>query len=255
MSIMTGPVALWVRRQARQLGFSSVIGKLMQRKGYEAAYWRAMAGTIRPGDCVWDVGDNVGYYTLRFADLVGREGRVIAFEPSQDNFAGLQAAVADCSTVASRLLGLSNEASEVWVRQGADEAGATSEIIKLRSRDSDHLQPVRVDSGDRLIGRCEVLPPNIIKIDVEGHEGEVIEGLKATLRDPALRAVFIEMHFAILAAKGRSNAPYKIEQLLRSSGFDIRWTDPSHLHAFRSGPLSDGGRGPNRHGWQFLWRR
>src|SRR6266481_2383604 len=149
MSFMTGPVALWMRRQARWLGFSGVIGNA---------------------------------------------GRVIAFEPSQDNFARLQAAVADHSTVASRLLGLSNGANEAWVRQGADELGATSEIIKLRSSDSDHLQPVRVDSGDRLIGRCGVLPPNIIKIDVEGHECEVIEGLKATLRDPALRAVFIEMH-------------------------------------------------------------
>ncbi len=248
MSFMTGPVALWMRRQARWLGFSGVIGKLIQQKDYEAAYWRAMAGTIRPGDCVWDVGANVGYYTLRFADLVGNDGRVIAFEPSQDNFARLQAAVADHSTVASRLLGLSNGANEAWVRQGADELGATSEIIKLRSSDSDHLQPVRVDSGDRLIGRCGVLPPNIIKIDVEGHECEVIEGLKATLRDPALRAVFIEMHFAILAAKGRSKAPYKIEQLLRGSGFDIRWTDPSHLHAFRSRQLSDGDRGPNRPG-------
>jgi FkbM family methyltransferase len=254
MSIMTAPAALWMRRQARQLGFSRVIGKFIQRKDYEAAYWRAMAGTIRPGDCVWDVGANIGHYTLRFADLVGNQGRVIAFEPSQDNFARLRAAVADRSTVALRLLGLSNEASEAWVRQGGDELGATSEIIKLRSHDSDHLQPVRVDSGDRLIGG-DVLPPNIIKIDVEGHEWEVIEGLKATLHGPALRAVFIEVHFAILAAKGCSNAPYRIEQLLRGSGFDIRWTDPSHLHAFRSRPRSGGGLRSNRPGWCFLWRR
>jgi FkbM family methyltransferase len=253
--MMTGPVVLWMRRQVRRLGLSGAIGKLMQRRGYEAAHWRAMAGAIRPGDCVWDVGANVGHYTLRFADLVGTEGCVIAFEPSQANFARLQAAVADRGAVASRLLGLSNGADEAWLRQGADDLGATSEIIKLRSNDSDRLQPVRIDSGDRLIDRCDVLPPNVIKIDVEGHECEVIEGLRATLRDPALRAVFIEVHFAILAAKGRSNAPCKIEQLLRGSGFDIRWTDPSHLHAFRSRQRSDGGRRPHRSGWLFLWRR
>jgi FkbM family methyltransferase len=233
MSFMTKPIVLWVRGQMRRFGFSSIINKLIQRKDYEAAYWRALTQTIRAGDCIWDVGANVGYYTVRFADLIGSEGRVIAFEPSQRNFERLQTAVAGRRTVALIPLGLSDEAKQAWIRQGDDELGATSEIMRSEDQGKDGLQPVRLERGDRLIEQREVLAPDIIKVDVEGHEYEVIEGLRATLRNPVLRAVFIEMHFAILSARGRPDAPADIERILRDSGFEIRWTDPSHLQGLR----------------------
>jgi SAM-dependent methyltransferase len=41
---------------------------------------------VQVGDWVLDVGANVGQYTLRLSELVGREGRVIAFEPILETF-------------------------------------------------------------------------------------------------------------------------------------------------------------------------
>jgi len=41
---------------------------------------------VRPGDCVLDVGANLGWYTVVMARLVGAEGRVVAFEPDPRNF-------------------------------------------------------------------------------------------------------------------------------------------------------------------------
>src|SRR5512144_2877298 len=46
---------------------------------------------LRPGDWALDIGANVGHYTLRMAELVGREGRVVAVEPVPDTFALLAA--------------------------------------------------------------------------------------------------------------------------------------------------------------------
>ena len=49
---------------------------------YEQDFRSAMIASIRPGDCVWDVGANVGFYSELFIDAVGPAGKVISFEPS-----------------------------------------------------------------------------------------------------------------------------------------------------------------------------
>ncbi len=41
---------------------------------------------VGPGDWVIDIGANIGHYTKRLSDLVGAEGRVIAFEPFPETF-------------------------------------------------------------------------------------------------------------------------------------------------------------------------
>ena len=41
---------------------------------------------IRPGDTIWDVGANIGYYTCLSATLTGTDGRICAFEPNPQNF-------------------------------------------------------------------------------------------------------------------------------------------------------------------------
>ena len=53
-------------------------------RGYEESFRAAMFSCIRPGDCVWDVGANVGLYSELFAAAVGSAGKVISFEPSPD---------------------------------------------------------------------------------------------------------------------------------------------------------------------------
>lgn len=236
---MTNPIVLWARARARRLGIVGLLGRLNPSKDYEAAYWNALAGMLREGDCVWDVGANVGYYTMRFADVVGRQGRVVAFEPSPSNFARLQANVGGRSSITLVPMGLSSEAGPAWMRQGEDDLGATSSIAGPQDRESGRVEQVQLERGDRLIQSGAFPAPNVIKVDVEGHEAEVIGGLSATLRHPALRAIFVEMHFAVLSARGRSNVPREIEQTLGSAGFEIKWTDPSHLYAMRPMAAAD----------------
>src|SRR5438105_15643228 len=46
-----------------------------------------LSSLVADGDWVVDVGANVGHYAKRFSQLVGRTGRVIAFEPVPETFA------------------------------------------------------------------------------------------------------------------------------------------------------------------------
>jgi Methyltransferase FkbM domain len=50
--------------------------------------------------------------------------------------------------------------------------------------------------------------PNVVKIDVEGYEPEVINGMPNILSN--VRAAFIEVHFSILESKGMLQHPAAI---------------------------------------------
>jgi hypothetical protein len=92
---------------------------------------------------------------------------------------------------------------------------------------------VRITTGDALVESEEVLAPDVLKIDVEGFEEEVLRGLTGQLAHTRCRAVFCEVHFGILDARGERHAPSRIVELLRKQGFHTRWIDPSHLSAIR----------------------
>ena len=77
--------------------------------------------------------------------------------------------------------------------------------------------------------------PTVVKIDVEGLEGEVIRGMHRILG--GVRALFVEIHFQILDARGMRQTPAALVKELRGLGFSrIEWPDASHLAVFRADP-------------------
>jgi FkbM family methyltransferase len=118
-------------------------------------------------------------------------------------------------------------------------AGTTSHIVSNHPGSNSRFCSerkeilVKVMAGDQVIADGEAALPNIIKIDVEGHELEVVHGLPSSLQNPRLRAAFIEIHFALLRQRGLARAPREIEQFLMARGLQISWVDLSHLQAIR----------------------
>ena len=98
---------------------------------------------------------------------------------------------------------------------------------------SHELQEVELCTGDDLIKSGKAETPNVAKIDVEGHEHEVLEGLSRVLKDHRFRALVMEIHFGLLANAGRSDVPGLIESRRSAEGFKVEWIDPSHLYATR----------------------
>src|SRR5262249_26999290 len=114
----------------------------------------------------------------------------------------------------------------------AIDPGDEDQLATARIAEGDAV-PIELQTGDNVISIGAAGLPAMVKIDVEGHELEVLRGMGQVLRAGTLRDVFIEVHFAIFEATGRSEKPALIERLLSDCGFKLQWIDQSHLHAYR----------------------
>ena len=233
MNWQTNPAMIGLRNVARRTGVIQFINQFLPRKkNYEQTFDTAMFEAIKPGDVIWDVGANIGYYTRKFSDSVGPAGQVFAFEPFPATAARLCAELTGVETVTVLPVALEAETGTVSMREGDDEFGATSRIVAQGTGES-RVTRVDIATGDSIFSRGLASAPTIIKIDTEGFELDVLNGMQEILNRATLRAVFIEVHFGILAERGLSAAPGRIERLLAEKGFRNRWLDVSHLAAYR----------------------
>src|SRR5271170_3336077 len=73
------------RSIARRVGLTRLIqnlqGRFLGAEGYEPKVMAFLQAAVREGDEIWDVGANVGQFTLLFSNWVGSQGHVVAFEP------------------------------------------------------------------------------------------------------------------------------------------------------------------------------
>ncbi len=224
------------RSVARKLGILSqlkAVHSVFQR-GYEEHFDTALLAHIQSGDVVWDIGANLGLYTEKFLEKVGRGGAVVAFEPVSDCFAVLRSKFAGKPNVTLEPLALSSSNGMGTMKLAADPLGATHQLVDHTAHPgSEASAQVTVVTADSYVARSRTVP-NVIKIDVEGFEYEVFKGMKALLTEPTLRGVFCEMHFALLESRGQMLAPVEIERLLTHAGFEVKYTDSSHIQAIRA---------------------
>ena len=184
---------------------------------------------IKPGDIVWDVGANIGMYTELFCQMVGENGSVVAFEPLPASCEQIRARIPNCSWLRIENIALADEdrPGQLVMHENSYE-----NHIQSDGSDSGDSVPVQICRGDSIVERLGGVP-NVVKVDVEGFEEEVLQGMQKMLEAPALRSLLIEVHFLKLEMRGRATAPTRIAKLLTSKGYRTTWVDASHLFAER----------------------
>src|SRR5207302_7095549 len=134
-----------------------------------------------PGDVCWDVGSFYGYYALVMAKRAGPAGRVYAFEPSGANRSRMLAAVARNPAlnveVKNWALGAANgpgrlEFTNVIPRQHVSDDSQARLARPDSGTNGSPAEAVEVRSVDTLVDEG-LARPDFVKIDVEGHEGDV----------------------------------------------------------------------------------
>lgn len=233
MSWRTSAITIALRNFGRSVGLNKILTALISSGKYEDLFQRTMLSEVRSGDCVWDVGANVGLYSSQLSERVGPGGKVYAFEPSPVNFPRLKAAVGSCSNVTLLPVALGDHEGSAVFEQGVDSVGATSRVVTEKTARAGEYIDVELCSGDYLVAFKSVAAPNVIKIDTEGFEFDVLRGLSKTLQCRSLRVLCIEIHFGLLKKRGLLKAPAEIEMLLHESGFHCYWPDSSHVVARR----------------------
>jgi FkbM family methyltransferase len=173
---------------------------------------------LRPGDWAVDIGANVGHYTMRMAELVGRSGRVIALEPVPDTFALLAANARLFAHANVSLLNVaaSDRMAAVGIELPQFSDGLTNYYQARLTGDPAGLTVLTVPI-DALALPATV---RLVKIDVEGHELPVLQGMRGLLeRDhPVLIVETGAQHTADLV----NSLGYVIERLPGSSNLLCR---------------------------------
>ncbi len=161
--------------------------------------YRAFRQAVRPGAIVFDVGANVGAYTVLFAGWTGAAGRVFAFEPAPAALVGLRQHVA-LNDLGDRVEIVPAAAAEAtgtakFQIDGASGANALAlDGVSAATIDVDTM------SLDAFCDRRQ-LRPDVVKIDVEGAELDVLKGARRLLSS-AETQVFLELHPSLWALRG-----------------------------------------------------
>lgn len=179
---------------------------------------------VRPGTTVIDVGANIGFFALRFADWVSAPGKVIAIEPEPGNVDRLE-----------RALRRHDRAEIVDVIKGvAADSDGTLNLVVNPHHPADHrlgTQGVPVASFrlDRIMSDRDWPPVSLVKIDVQGAEMRVLKGAAELLRrcPPVL---YIEIDDAALSEAGTS-AKALVDHLfgLGYEMFELAGSGPAHI--------------------------
>jgi FkbM family methyltransferase len=227
------PLMIKVRNVARTLGVTKVLSKLRSSDVYEERFGNAMLAAVRPGAVVWDIGANIGFYTAKFAQGVGPQGKVVAFEPTPPAFAKLKAATAQCPNVVYVNAALGSKNGSVTFDLGTGDGDPTARIVDGSRKASGTTVQLPIYTGQEAMRRESLPQPTFVKIDVEGFEPDVVEGLGSVLASQDCKDVFIEVHFGLLDQRGKSASVEDIRKSLLGMGYNVQWIDASHLHAKR----------------------
>jgi FkbM family methyltransferase len=155
-----------------------------------------------PKDIVFDVGANVGAYTLVAASRMTEGGHVYAFEPSFLNFPQLckNIALNGCSAkVTAFNVALADKTGiETFNYQNLDAGGALHTLGEAIDYKEEHFTPafrqaVLSFSLDDFRTQFKLPVPQHLKIDVDGIEFKVLKGADKTLSDLSLKSILIEL--------------------------------------------------------------
>jgi FkbM family methyltransferase len=127
---------------------------------------------LAPGQTAIDVGANIGFITTMLASIVGREGRVVAFEPSPPVFEKLQKTIAAnrLDQVVALNFGCGAAPSIERLSQVTGSSGNAS--IIGTGPESTEIRLERLDD----VADASATPVSLLKIDTEGYEPEVLRG-------------------------------------------------------------------------------
>jgi FkbM family methyltransferase len=224
---------------------------LLSRGAREAEQKFVIERVLKTGMTAFDLGANLGYYTVMMAGLVGENGRVYAVEPHPDNF---------------RLLGENvrlNRLANVEIDNIAIGTADGEQELMISEKSNWHSLHVPVlDPGvswqakyaRTFVGSMQVRtaalptylkgkePVDLLRMDLEGYEVEILKSIANSPRSPRSRMrILFETHPEFYSPK-RNDMRGTLEQLCERHGYRFEYLISDYHHGSRREPERESGR-------------
>jgi FkbM family methyltransferase len=156
---------------------------IIRYKSYEANVTREVRSLLKPGHVFIDIGANIGYFTLLAATLVGPQGKVLAFEPNEDNCDLLKTSVREngFENIEIYPYAVSEcEQSLELVVAAPHSTGQVCDLAPGASTPAPGFRVVRAVALDDMLTDRERI--NVVKMDIDGAEPRALWGMERLIR-------------------------------------------------------------------------
>ena len=207
----------------------------LYKRWYEDPFWALTKRhpEVFAGGDILDVGANIGYTAYVFAAAIQSPAKVYAFEPDQSSFATLTEVIrrkhlADSVEIFNTAIGSADGTLEFWHNDehSADHRVVTAEF-KSSALDRSKISTVPVTSVDNFVASRVLQNVCFIKIDVQGYELAVCEGLQHTLQ--SFPQLCIAFEYAPQGMRELGFDPAALLHFFRSAGYNLHVLTRSSL--------------------------
>ncbi len=202
-----------------KLGSST--GRILTQGDIEATERAFFRERLKAGDVFFDIGANLGLFTLTAAQRVGPSGRVFAFEPSAREAALLERNIAQNGFTNVTIVrgALSDREGEARFAVATD--GGTNSLAKTTHPEQiiEKWDTVPVTTLDAFVERHGVARVDMMKIDVEGGECDVLRGGQRLFQRDDAPVVLSE--FCDLTAAGFGSSGRKLYEAWEAFGYGL----------------------------------
>lgn len=177
---------------------------------------------LRPADVFYDIGANVGLYSVLAATAIGSQGRVYAFEPNEESLHFLRrnlARIRGCRTQVFSLavsdvegtleLSVPTQGYDAWATLGAVTTVDTPVVRR----------EIRAATLDGLHASEGLAAPTVVKIDVEGWELHVLDGAGTVLKSSDPPLLMVEL--CDRASEGAGSSTLELLSAIEALGMEV----------------------------------
>lgn len=189
------------------------------RKNIDYEFSDLLKKMVFNGDIVFDIGANIGQFTIQLSEWVGDRGKVIAFEPDPKAALNLQNnlvlnKINNC-VLQKKALGTPNENVKIYLDALTGGRRNSTDANRVGNYNGEFVEVESVSYRNCI---AEFGVPQLVKIDVEGHELVILDGMNKFHQNSIYVIEIVQENLPSIFTKFKKNG-FIVFKLLESKSF------------------------------------